>query len=197
MGSSNYNAIILAAGKSQRIGKPKFSLQFDKNKSFLEKIIAEYVSFGCYKIIVVINPESKAYFTESNFIHSNEFEVVVNQNPEIGRFSSIKTGLKMLSKSHPTFIQNVDNPFVDASLLQLLAHSLHKKNGICPAFKKTGGHPLLLSEILVENLKTTDYDTDFKQYLKIFDIQKLEVSDFKVLVNINTAEEYKKWFSSL
>lgn len=197
MGSSKCNAIILAAGQSQRFGKPKLSLPFDADRTFLEKIIGEYVSFGCEKIVVVINLESKPYFQDAHWMHNDDFEIVINPNPEIGRFSSIKTGLAALDESKPTFIQNVDNPFVNVELLQLLLGSLEKHDAACPAFQKKGGHPLLISASLVKKLKLADNGLDFKQYLKEFDIQKPEVTDSKVLANINTAEEYKKWFTGI
>jgi molybdenum cofactor cytidylyltransferase len=197
MDSSKCNAIILAAGQSQRFGKPKFSLPFDAEKTFLEKIINEYVSVGCNKIVVVINPESKPYFQKAFWMQSDHFEIVINPNPEIGRFSSVKTGLAALAEPQPTFIQNVDNPFVTDELLQLLLGSLKKHDGVCPAFQKKGGHPLLISASLVTNLKSAEYGLDFKQYLKEFDIQKPEVTDSKVLANINAAEEYKKWFNTI
>ena len=45
-----FSAIILAAGKSLRMGIPKLSLKYDENNIFIEHIISEYISFGCKEI---------------------------------------------------------------------------------------------------------------------------------------------------
>ncbi|MCK5839504.1 MAG: NTP transferase domain-containing protein, partial [Bacteroidales bacterium] len=54
------SAVILAAGRSTRMGRPKFALRFAKNLTFLEKIITGYSSFGCRQIIVVLNEQGRA-----------------------------------------------------------------------------------------------------------------------------------------
>ncbi len=57
LNTKKYSAIILSAGKSSRMGVPKFSLMFDDKSTFLEKIINAYADFGCEEIIVVLNNE--------------------------------------------------------------------------------------------------------------------------------------------
>ena len=146
--------------------------------------------------MVVINQECLSFIHKIALLPSDRVEMVINPNPEAGRFSSINAGLAVLTGTNPAFIQNVDNPFVNEALLRLLVHSLKEYDGVCPAFQHKGGHPLLLSEKLVNNLKSMDNNLDFKQYLKGFDIHKQEVSDTAVLANINTVDEYKQWFSA-
>jgi len=191
------NSIILAAGRSDRYGEPKFSLRFDATRSFLEKIVAEYVALACAKIVVVINAESLPYFQSIEWLLPNTVKIVVNQTPEAGRFSSLKTGLSVLMKAQPTFIQNIDNPFVNLVLLQALSKSLHQHDGVCPIFQTRGGHPILLSRNLVHCLQSADSGLDFKQFLRGFNIHKLEVADASILANINTRDDYAHWFGTI
>ncbi|NOU46090.1 MAG: NTP transferase domain-containing protein [Bacteroidales bacterium] len=191
------DAIILAAGRSARYGQAKFSLKFDAEITFLEKIVAEYIAFGCENIVVVVNTESLDLLQDSQFFHKSEAKSVINPNPESGRFSSIKIGMAALKESNATFIQNVDNPFVNLNMLHQLADNLTEYAGICPTFHGKGGHPLLLSEKLVIALKSENYHVDFKQFLTGFEIQKMEVNDPGVLANINTREDYERWFGSI
>ena len=52
---SDSSVVILAAGFSSRMKQAKFSLKFDNNRTFLEKIIEEYQTFAGKEIIVVLN----------------------------------------------------------------------------------------------------------------------------------------------
>jgi CTP:molybdopterin cytidylyltransferase MocA len=47
-----FSTIILAAGKSERLGFPKLSLKYDDDTTFVEHIVNEYQSFGCSDIIL-------------------------------------------------------------------------------------------------------------------------------------------------
>lgn len=197
MGLPKNNVIILAAGRSARYGHPKLLLKFDTETTFLDKIVSEYTAFGCRNIVVVVNTESLELLQNSRFFHKNVAKFVVNPNPESGRFSSIRIGMSALTELNATFIQNVDNPFVNLGIIHLLADNLKEYAGICPAFRGKGGHPLLLSEKLVVLLKSENYHVDFKQFLIGFEIQKMEVNDPGVLANINTREDYERWFGSI
>ncbi len=194
LNSININTIILSAGQSARFGEPKYRLKFDSNRTFIEKIIAEYLAFGCEKIVVVTNSQSFSKILSLEIVQQNHIEVVINPTPEKGRFSSIKTGFSAIQIACPTFIQNIDNPFISKSLLQLMAHDLENHDGICPAYHGKGGHPLLLSEKLIKNLITKETNFDFKVFLKGFDIQKVEVSKPEIVANINTIQDYIQWF---
>ena len=50
-----YDAIILAGGKSTRMGFPKPWLKHNDNSSFVEKLVNTYSDWGCNRIVVVIN----------------------------------------------------------------------------------------------------------------------------------------------
>ncbi len=50
-----FSVIILAAGKSSRMGLPKLSLRYNENKIFIEHIVNKYEDFRCKEIIIVEN----------------------------------------------------------------------------------------------------------------------------------------------
>ena len=190
-----FSVIVLAAGKSSRIGLPKLSLRYDENTIFIEHIVNKYESFGCKEIIIVVNETGNNFLTENKIQLSDNVKIVINKHPEWHRFYSLKTGAKSMSEVLPVFVHNVDNPFVNHKVLNELLGNKGKADYISSEFNGKGGHPVLLSEKIVEDvIVTKENQIHFKEFLNRYSRKKVRVDDEKVLVNINTKEEYRRYF---
>lgn len=190
--STSFNTIILSAGFSSRMGTPKALIQYNKNFNFLEKILSVYRKSGIiHQTCIVLNPSLK----EKIKLKLNENEqLVVNYQPENGRFKSIKIGISNLDQK-PTFIQNIDNPFVTISDLLKIASVHQKNNFVTPIINRKGAHPILISsEILTKIKNTTDTNIPLNQFLKHFRRRKIKLNNQKLLLNINTPDEYFIYF---
>ncbi len=89
----------------------------------------------------------------------------------------------------------MDNPFINHYVLQLLFDQLGKGDFAVPVYKGKGGHPVLLSEkVITDIIAEKKHDLNFRDFLKDYSKQKVEVDDETVLVNINTVEEYRNYF---
>jgi len=186
------SVVILAAGYSSRMGYPKFALTMPNDTPFLEYILSQYESFVSGKIIVVVNSEGKSYLSENNLTISRAVKIIVNQYPENGRLYSIKKGLSALKNNDPVFIHNVDNPFADKDLLNSLYTNKAKADLIKPVFKNRGGHPILISNKIVRDiLAGKNYDIHLNSFLRKYSCESIEVSDERILTNINTESDYK------
>ena len=192
--------VILAAGKSDRMGTFKFALRFDDEHTFLEKIIKEYESFGCRQIILVLNKNGFEAVKRDKPAIFEKIKIVINNHPEFERFYSVKLGLKEIEQNIPVFIQNIDNPFIDKNLLTKLSEACRTAYNsdtnveyYVPVYKSSGGHPVLLSPVAVGNIKAIkENDLNFRFVLRKFSRINIPVNDEKVLININTPEEYGK-----
>ena len=188
------SALILAAGKSSRMGKPKFALKFNKKLTFLEEIINHYTSFGCQEIVIVMNEIGKDYLQSQSIELPDNCTIVINSHLEWERFYSVKTGLQTLKLKTPTFIHNVDNPFVNTAILDDMLRVSANSDYIVPVYKHRGGHPILLSKKVINALILEEKnDLILSNFLKRYDKNTLKVTDSKVLVNINTVEDYSKF----
>ncbi len=191
----NCSAIILAAGRSSRMGMPKFALQFSENRTFLDEIIDQYRIFGCKKIVVVINKEGLIFLQKRSKKFAGNIAFIENTHLDRERFYSIKLGIQNVENNFPVFIHNVDNPFIDQKVLERL-YSLSSKDYIVPVFNGNGGHPILLSRnVAGEILKETKNDLIFSVFLKKFEKTRVDVRDKNILININTREEYDRWMN--
>jgi molybdenum cofactor cytidylyltransferase len=183
--------LILAAGNSSRMGSPKFMLSFDKEFTFLEKIIEGYKKFGCNEIVVVLNPKG-ADILEKNKSKIIDFvKVAINPHPEKERILSIQIGLRALKMIEKVYIHPVDNPFVDQSVLQLLFENSNSGDYLVPFYQGKGGHPILiLNKIAKALISTSDTNQNFRSFLKNFNVSFIPVNQSLVLSNINTVADY-------
>ncbi|MDB4303562.1 hypothetical protein N9934_02060, partial [Desulfosarcina sp.] len=87
-------------------------------------------------------------------------------------------------------------PFVNAGLLLELIKGIGNAEFAVPIYDKKGGHPILLSSKAVDKIKTDfSEEKNLKEVLKSLDRKDVIVKDPYIAVNINTPEDYLKYFS--
>ena len=189
-----FSTIILASGLSERMGTPKALLKWNDSTTFLEKIISEYTKIGCNQIICMVNPFTEPLCKALNL--PKHAKLVINTNPEQGRFSSIRIAAKEVKNSNFCFIQNIDNPFVSSEIIDRIWENRDLNSWCSPIYKGKGGHPVLLSQGIIQQIHNSNkQDITLHDILKPFQRVNIEVDTDTILRNINTPEEYSKYFS--
>jgi len=191
------SVIILAGGSSSRFGVPKPFLLYDRNLTFLEKIVNVYRGFNCRDIILVLNQNHSEKYTSyfSEYFRS-EIKVIYNSKTELGRFYSLKLGASSVSDPEYCFIQNIDNPFTDSITLQNLYNSRKIDSYISPVYLNRGGHPVLISGIIIDMIKKEkNINLNIKDFLNRFNKITVDVENAKILANINTPGDYNDYFN--
>lgn len=192
--SKNFSAIILAAGLSTRMGSPKLLLSYDKKLTFIEQIVRVYEKFGCENIYLVIN-ETVTKIIEEQPLKLGNTKLVINPHPEWQKFYSLQLAIKAMGSIQSTFIQNIDNPFTKEKTLTILAGKSTAADYIIPTYHEKGGHPFLASKRVLETVeKNKNPQTHFKEFMQQFPSLRLPIHDEKIMVNINSREEYRRWF---
>ena len=185
---TNISVIILAAGNSSRLGKPKFLLKMPNGETFIESITRQYAEFGCANIIVVVNKSGNKLLTNLKF--PSNTKIAINHNHNSGRFSSIKIGAEQFNANF-AFIHNIDNPSAKAKILKSLYNVKQQADVIKPIINNKGGHPILISKKVCKDIiREKTNDKNLKYFLKNYSIKKVEVNDNSILLNINTLEDY-------
>lgn len=191
----NYSAIVLAAGRSKRMGTPKLLLPFNNSETFVEHIVNAFNGFGCKEVVLVINQEVYQHLLQANARILNIAKCVQNTYPEKGRFYSLQLGANALESNMPVFIQNIDNPFVDKVVLHTLCGELSKSDYILPTFQNKGGHPILISTKVITAIQNSpNSEENMKVFLRLFSQSRVPVNNEKILANINCPKEYEKHF---
>lgn len=145
--------IILAAGSSSRLGRPKQLIEF-QGKNFIQKAIKEAQKSKADSLVVVLgwNPD----LIKTGF-DSNHIPYVINENWEEGMASSMQAGLRFLmEKEHPdqVVLMLVDQPFVDSKLLDRLILEKEKsgKGIVACLYSETLGVPAIFDQSYFEEM---------------------------------------------
>ncbi len=186
-----FSAIIPAAGNSRRMGQHKALLEYLPGQTFAEYLTSFYSSFGCNRVILILNPETHRY--QFSDLPCN---IVINRHTDRGRSFSIELGLAGIHDGHLCFIHNIDNPCIDKTLLDLLLRNIAPDSFVVPVYEGRGGHPVLLGEEVVDYLKGLEKLEDFRNELKRFRRIEVEYPDERICWNINTEENYMKFLNS-
>jgi molybdenum cofactor cytidylyltransferase len=185
------SCIILSAGSSIRMGANKALLEFEADQNFIQKITETYLLAGIEQIIVVVNSKLFKLINESSLALSSKVKLIVNDKPELGRFYSLQTGVNLIPTGNYCFFQNIDNPFTSEALLRELIIHKDEADVILPTFQKKSGHPVLINPLVLREIYAgIDYDIRIDAFLKRFTEKRIETQDHRILLNINSKEDY-------
>jgi len=189
---NNVCALIPAAGKSYRMKTYKPLLKFDKTRTFIEKIVDEFLNFGSKQIIVVVNQEIYNEICKLLSKKSSAVCIVVNDKLEFERFYSIKLGLNKITEKTYCFIHNCDNPFINQKILTTIFENKISDGYVSPTFNIRGGHPILISKPIINNIvHSFKNDANFKEVISGFPVKKIDINNENILVNVNTQSDYQ------
>lgn len=180
--------VLLAAGQSSRMGHSKALLDYRGQPWLLAQI--EAIRAQTRGLIrVVLGPQGQR---ESQLLARLEgVQSVLNPTPERGPFSSLQVGLKGLSG--PVFVGPLDCPVAD--VLRALIEGLNPiPEAVVPTHQGRGGHPVLLGSPLVVRLLEMEAgapEARLDLALKRARTQRIEVSDDRILLNLNTPEAWE------
>lgn len=190
------SCIILSAGGSGRMGMHKALLPFGSEKiTFLEKISQSYSEAGFGQIVVVVNNELSALISARQLVLPRNVLLVINPFPESGRFHSLKTGMQAVTAGSSVFFQNIDNPFVFQETLWIMFELKDSAEVVLPRFSGERGHPVLLNPRVCDDIRSCDEEEyRIDHFLKRYRTRAVDTADRKILVNINTPEDYNYEF---
>ncbi len=182
--------ILLAAGRSERMGRPKGLLDFH-GRPWVEAQVEAIRAQGA-KPVLVLGRDAEAY---APVLDSLRVQVWRNSDPGRGPISSLLTGLAELAG--PVFTSPIDVPV--APVLDLLLGALGEAEAVVPVHGGRGGHPVLLGQPLVERLRglfPMDLEARLDHQLRRAHTLRVEVPDERVLLNLNTPEAWEAYLRS-
>ena len=189
------NAIILAAGQSKRMGKPKPLLRFN-DQTFLEQIISVLKQSDVGRITVVLGAEADTIRKSVDLTGTN---IVINKDYQRGQLSSLTAGIKESPEdTEAILLCLVDNPFITEEVVSKIIRKFRETNNpiIVPVFNKRRGHPTLFSRSLFNELLSAPEEKGARHVLYSNEdkVLELEVSEHGILIGIDTQEDYKLYF---
>jgi molybdenum cofactor cytidylyltransferase len=186
--------LVLAAGKSSRMGQPKQLLPW-KNSTLLGHTITEGKASGINHIYVVLGACQDKIRQE---LTDKSLKIIYNPDWELGMGSSIATGIREISKSSLAYEQVLialcDQPLIDAvfyrKLLQTAIDSTKPAVGTC--YGNTPGVPAVFKSSLFQSLEQLKGKTGAKALLKSLGEKAICLKAKTLTADIDTPETYKK-----
>lgn len=194
----NKNAIIiLAAGNSSRLGRPKQLLEY-KETTLLKNTISEALKVENSFVILVTGSNNNLIEKELN---SSEISIAFNSEWESGMSSSIIKGIQEVlylnSDCESCILTVCDQPFVTSSVFEnLMKESERAKKGIAAsAYSETLGTPVLFHKKYFEELLELKGQEGAKKLIKKYAEDVASVLFEKGNIDIDTEEDYEKLIS--
>jgi molybdenum cofactor cytidylyltransferase len=188
-------AVVLSAGESSRMGRPKALLPIEGQK-FIERIIRVIGQSRVGRTIVVLGHHADQLRGQ---IEHLPVEVVINPDYRSGQLSSLQAAIRHISnddRCDGMLVHLVDHPFIDVALVDALIKSFFetKKMIVVPSYKGKRGHPVIFSRELFGELLNAPLDQGAKAVVNAHRRETLEIewNDEGITLDIDTPELYRQ-----
>ena len=192
--------IVLAAGRSSRMGRPKALLMCgDGGQTFVRALAQALVDGGVAEALVVGRPDADALRAAvEEFPFPRRF--VENANADAGQLSSLLAGLQVADRPgvRGILVAPVDTPLVTPHTVAALLAAFRSSGAPIVRAVHGGrhGHPVIFARALFDALRHADPSVGAKAVLRAHDaaIVNVEVDDAGVLADVDTPEDYARIF---
>jgi len=184
-------AIVLAAGKSERMKYPKTLLIFGK-ETVVDRVVRVCAEGGCDPVIVVLGSEEARIRANASLAGA---QVVSHPDFARGRTSSLQAGLRALPGDAEAFLLfPVDHALVDGPTVAALL-AARRETGraiVIPVSGGARGHPILCDGALAAEFLALAPDAPAHDVVHrdAGRVHELPVEDAEVLRNIDTPADY-------
>lgn len=182
--------LILAAGSSSRMGKPKQLLPY-KNTTLLGNAIEQAQKSSANAMFCVLGANAKIIKTS---IEKHQIETIYNPNYKDGLSSSIVTGIDYLSTKNfdAVLIMLADQPNVDSKYLNELIKTFEENLSkiISSSYNENLGVPAIFPKKYFVELLKLKGDKGAKDLLKKYQTEIITMKPFD-LIDIDTKKDYQ------
>jgi len=183
------SAIVLAGGKSERMGRPKALLPF-RGTTFLQHILDVISQSKVQQTVVVVGR------------HRDEIEphvqppsrVVFNADYEQGMITSLQSGIRELPpETTGALMFLVDHPVVDVETVNALIQHFASDRIVLPVFEGRRGHPVLFAAGVLQEIVALSPSEGANIVVRKDPgrIVQVSVKSPGVLIDIDTPEDYQ------
>jgi molybdenum cofactor cytidylyltransferase len=184
--------IILAAGSSSRMGRPKQLLSF-RGQALIERIVDSALNSSLCKVVVVLGHRADELLP---LLAGRDVTVVVNDDYSRGQSSSIQAGLRAVRKDVDAALFLLgDQPLITAQTIDsiLSAYASSSAPIVMPLFDGRRGNPVLFDRQTFDRIDRLSGDTGarvlFQEYAER--IVEVPLQDHSVHFDIDTEQDYR------
>jgi molybdenum cofactor cytidylyltransferase len=188
-------AVVLSAGESSRMGRPKALLPID-GQTFIERIVAALKQTKVGKIIVILGHNAREL--QSKISHL-PVEILINTDYKLGQLSSLQLAVRNLQpdlECDGMLVHLVDHPYLAPALVEEMIRRFYETNKriIVPKFHGKRGHPVIFSNALFDEILSAPIEEGAKAVVNAHRAETLEIETEEegIAVDIDTPELYQQ-----
>lgn len=203
---NNVSFVLLAGGKSSRMGVAKGLLKYNQTFWILEQL-QRIQNSNIQNVYIGLGFDTKAYFTAIPWLEDAideqvkygdlSVKVVLNEHPERGSFSTLQTVLEKVTPKSAVIISPIDVPLCNSDELNTIVKE--KAKVVLPAYNGKHGHPIKISHSLWSKFIDIDTKSEYARLdyqIKSIDNQSIKtipVDDENIIMNLNNVEAWKRF----
>ncbi len=195
MSAAPVAGIVLAGGRSTRMGEPKALLDME-GTSFLERAARVLAEGGCDPVLAVVPPgETGERLLE--LARKAGARGIMNPQSDAEQIDSLRLGLGALEPEVvAAAVLPVDHPRVQAATITALLAAFRTSGApiVRPTHGDHPGHPVLFARELWTELQAPDLEQGARDVVHRHqaEIEEVPVDDPGVAIDVNTLEEYTR-----
>jgi molybdenum cofactor cytidylyltransferase len=190
--------VVLAAGKSSRMGLPKALLPIGMTgETFLDRIARTLIDGGIDDIVVVVGADAGPI--RSGAQSTPGVRIVDNPHWEQGQLTSLLAGLHAIDAPHVTavLVTLIDVPLFSPGTVRALVAAHRERDAVIvrPVSDGRHGHPVIFDRSLFDELRSADPLEGAKQVVRNHaeDIVEVPVIDEGAFTDIDTPKDYERF----
>ena len=190
MAPANIGAVVLAAGRSRRMGRQKLLLPW-KGGTVISHVVDEVLAAGIGRIIVVVGGDECAVRAA---LADRAVEFLRNPDVEGEMISSVRCGLRVLAGCEGAFIVLGDQPAMSFRWMRSMLALFDGRQVIVPSFAGKRGHPVLLPQHFFGEVLVRFSRDGMKSLLdaRRSDVLEWSAGGQGVLDDVDTPEDYAR-----
>ena len=191
--------IVLAAGKSTRLGRPKALLTAPSGETFVARVAGTLSDGGADSVVVVGRESDEELLAQVSALRPG-VEFAANPAPDRGQLSSVIVGIEYADArgAEAVVVLPVDTPLVLADTVRAALQAFRQSRAaiVRVTYQGRHGHPVVFGAAVFAEIRAADPSVGAKQVVRrdpgrVLDV---EVADPGVLQDVDLPEDFHRLF---
>jgi molybdenum cofactor cytidylyltransferase len=189
--SDRVAGIVLAAGSSSRMGRPKMLLPIGGG-TLLSGVARALLDAGLARVVVVLGHEADAVRRQAALPPDERLEVVVNDDWPSGMASSLRRGLDACADAEAAMVALGDQPGITAERVRRIVAAWRPGGSlVLPVHGGRAGHPVLFGRRLWPELRGLQGDVGGREVVRRHLAEAVQVPA-EPLADLDTEEDLQR-----
>jgi molybdenum cofactor cytidylyltransferase len=184
--------IVLAAGGSSRMGRPKMLLPVEGG-TLLSAAVAPLLEAGLDRVVVVLGDQAEEVRRGARLPADPRLVLVVCEDWDAGMASSLRRGLASCASADAILVALGDQPGITAERVRAVTEAFAPgRDLVVPVHRGIPAHPVLFGRSLFSELESLSGDVGAREVVRRHAGEAVRI-EVEALPDIDTEEDYRKF----